>query len=70
VYAIQGTGPFWGPERGYKRGNFGYMIDIPLTNHYGTNALIFGMMCYLGTRTFKFVQINSWGHKWPCPKRT
>jgi len=30
------AGTFWGPERGYNRGNFGYLKTIP-------NALIFGM---------------------------
>jgi len=35
VCAIQGTGPFWGPEkRGYNRGNFGYLINISLTNQW------------------------------------
>jgi len=24
----------WGPERGYIRGNFGYLKTIPLTNHW------------------------------------
>jgi len=50
VCAIQGAGPFWGPESGYNRGNFEYLKNIPLTNHYGPNALLFGMKCYLGTR--------------------
>jgi len=30
----QGAGPFWGPERGYNRGNVGYLKTIPLTNHW------------------------------------
>jgi len=30
----QGAGTFWGPERGYNRGNFGYLKTIPLTNHW------------------------------------
>jgi len=30
---IEGAGTFWGPERGYISGNFGYMKTIPLTNH-------------------------------------
>jgi len=30
VCAIQGAGPYCGPERGYNRGNFGYMKNIPL----------------------------------------
>jgi len=34
VCAIQGAGPFWGPERGYNRGNFGYLKNIPLTNQW------------------------------------
>jgi len=59
--AVQGAGPFWGPERGYNRGNFGYLKNIPLTNHYGPKALLFGMKHYLGTRRFKFVQIKFLG---------
>jgi len=27
-------GPFWGPERGYNRGNLGYLKYIPLTNQW------------------------------------
>jgi len=27
---IQGAGLFWGPERGYNMGNFGYLKNIPL----------------------------------------
>jgi len=38
VCANQEAGPFWGPERGYNRGNCGYLSQ---TN--GLNALIFGM---------------------------
>jgi len=35
VCVNQGSGPFWGPERGYNRDNFGYMNkNIPLTNHW------------------------------------
>jgi len=35
VCAIQGDGPFYGPEkRGYSRGNFGYLKNIPLTNEW------------------------------------
>jgi len=34
VCAIQGAGPFWGPERGYNWENFGYMKNIPLTNQW------------------------------------
>jgi len=29
--ANQGAGPFLGPERGYKRGHFGYLKTFPLT---------------------------------------
>jgi len=29
---IQGAGSFWGPKRGYNRGNCGYLKNIPLTN--------------------------------------
>jgi len=32
MYVIQRAGPFWGPETGYNRGNFGYLKNIPLTN--------------------------------------
>jgi len=32
VCAVQGAGPFSGPDRGYNRGNFGYLKNIPLTN--------------------------------------
>jgi len=42
VCANQEAGPFWGPERGYSRGNFGYLKNVPLTNN-GPNILIFGM---------------------------
>jgi len=31
---IQGAGPFWGPERGYNRGDFGYLKNTPLTNQW------------------------------------
>jgi len=34
VCTNQGAGPFWGPERGYNRGNFGYLKNIPLTNQW------------------------------------
>jgi len=36
VCAIQGAGPFWDPERGYKynMGNFGYQKNIPLKNQW------------------------------------
>jgi len=34
VCANQEAGPFWGPERGYNRGNFGYLKNIPLTNQW------------------------------------
>jgi len=40
--ANKGAGPFYGPERGYNKGNFGYLKNVPLTNS-GPNALIFGM---------------------------
>jgi len=39
---VQEAGPFWGPERGYNGGNFGYLKNVPLTNN-SPNALIFGM---------------------------
>jgi len=29
VCANQGAGLFWGPERGYNRGNFGCLKTIP-----------------------------------------
>jgi len=34
VCTNQETGPFWGPKRGYNRGNFGYLKNIPLTNQW------------------------------------
>jgi len=34
VCANQEAGPFWGPERGYNRGNLGYLKNIPLTNQW------------------------------------
>jgi len=34
VCATQEAGPFWGPERGYNRGNFGCLKNIPLTNQW------------------------------------
>jgi len=34
VCGIQVAGPFWGPERGYNRGKFGYLKNIPLTNQW------------------------------------
>jgi len=34
VCAIQGTGPFWGPEKGYNWANFGYMKNILLTSQW------------------------------------
>jgi len=34
VCAIQGAGPFWGTERGYNRGNLGYLKNIPLTKQW------------------------------------
>jgi len=39
----QGAHPFWGPERGYNRGNFGYLKKVFLSQTTGPNALIFGM---------------------------
>jgi len=32
--AIQGAGPFWDPETGYKSRYFGYLKNIPLTNQW------------------------------------
>jgi len=34
VCANQEAGTFWGPERGYNTGNFGYLKNIPLTNQW------------------------------------
>jgi len=39
----QGSGPFWGPERGFNSGNFGYLKEIFLSQTTVPNALIFGM---------------------------
>jgi len=30
----QGDGPFWGPDRGYNKGKFVYLKNIPLTNQW------------------------------------
>jgi len=30
----QEAAPFWGPERDYNRGNFGYLKNIRLTNQW------------------------------------
>jgi len=57
---FKGIVPFGGPERRYNRGKFGYLKSIPLA-YQCTNALIFGMKRYLGTRRFKFVQIKFLG---------
>jgi len=56
LYANQGTGSFWGPERGYNTGNFGYL------KKYSSHKPLVWMRRYLvwsnlGTRSFKFVQI-------------
>jgi len=32
--ANQAAALFWGPERGYNRGNFGYLKNIRLTNQW------------------------------------
>jgi len=32
VCANQEAGPFWGPKRGYNKGNIWYLKNIPLTN--------------------------------------
>jgi len=34
VCSNQGDGPFWGPDRSYNMGNFGYLKNIPLTNQW------------------------------------
>jgi len=34
VCANQESGPFWGPVRGYNKGNFGYLRNNPLTNQW------------------------------------
>jgi len=39
VCAIQGAGPFWGPERGYYRGIFRYVKNI-LTNQWPDHECI------------------------------
>jgi len=38
----QGAGPFWGSEKDYNRGNFGF-LKIFLSQTTGLNALIFCM---------------------------
>jgi len=42
VCANQGADTYWGPERGYNRGTFGYLKKF-LSQTNGPNALIFGM---------------------------
>jgi len=43
IYTNQRAGPIWGPERGYNKGNVGYLKKIFLSQTTGTNALIFSM---------------------------
>jgi len=62
VYTNQGAGPFWSPERGYSRGNFGYLKHIPLTNQWPECIdIMFLVWSNLGTKRFKFVQIKFLG---------
>jgi len=69
VCTNQGSGPFWGPERGYDRGNFGCLKTIPLTNH-GPKCIDIWYEATLGQGDSSVRKYNSWGYKLPCPKGT
>jgi len=59
VCANQEAGPFWGPERGYNRGNIGYLKNIP-----SPNALIFGMKQPWDKEIKVCANKVPGGHKW------
>jgi len=56
VCSNQGDGPFWGPDRGYNKGNFGYLKKYSSYKPLARNHWYF-VWSNLGTRRFKFVQI-------------
>jgi len=53
VCTNQEAGPFWGPERGYNRGKFGYSSHKPMARMHW-----YLVWSNLGTRRFNFVQIK------------